>query len=110
MGKILVARDLRKEGTHSEQWVWEQIRNRKVLGYKFKRQHVLLGFVADFYCPELNLALEIDGKVHDTQREYDRLRQEIIEDQGIEFLRIRVEEIKDVIPTIVHWIENRGKS
>ena len=56
-------------------------------GYKFRRQHPISGFVLDFYCPKERLAIEIDGKIHDFQKEQDRERQMIIESKGIEFLR-----------------------
>ena|SRR3990172_6157655 len=107
MGKVQVARSLRKEETPSEQLVWEQIRNRKVWGYKFSRQHVILGFVVDFYCPELKLALEIDGKIHDTRKGYDHLRQEVIEGQGVEFLRIDAGKTENVVVQIESWIRKR---
>ncbi|MBN2402192.1 MAG: DUF559 domain-containing protein [Spirochaetes bacterium] len=73
------------------------LRNRKFLNYKFRRQHVIEGFVVDFYCQKLRLAIEIDGKVHDRQKEYDEIRQQLIEERGIKFIRITNEEVnKDI--------------
>ena len=68
------ARNLRKESTPEEKIVWEALRNKKFLGLKFRRQHVLKGFVVDFYCHSLNLAIEIDGGIHQKQVDYDLLR------------------------------------
>ena len=82
------ARNLRKEATLPEKIVWDELRDRKFLGLKFRRQHVLRGYVVDFYCAELRLAIEIDGKVHDRQKDYDDIRQELIEFKDISFIRV----------------------
>lgn len=88
-------RELRRNQTYTEQIVWTHLRNRRMLGYKFRRQYSVDCFIIDFYCPELKLAVEIDGSVHDNQEQqkYDRERQSYIERFGIEFIRIRNEEI-----------------
>jgi len=67
------------------------------MNLKFRRQHILQGFVVDFYCHKLRLAIEIDGKIHLKQKEYDALRQKLIEEKEITFIRITNEAInKDV--------------
>lgn len=88
-------RALRKRQTLAEEIIWQNVRNRKFLGYKFRRQYSVDCFIIDFYCPKLKLALEIDGSVHDTEeaQQYDARRQKYIEEFGIKFLRIRNEEI-----------------
>ena len=91
--KKIFARELRKNSTDEERKVWEALRNRRFKNLKFRRQHVLEGFVIDFYCNEFKLAVEIDGKVHQKQKGYDELRQCLIEDKGIRFIRITNEEI-----------------
>ena len=92
--KKIFARILRKEQTKSEKTVWELLKNRKFLGLKFRRQHVIEGFIVDFYCHSLKLAIEVDGSIHLKQKNYDQLRQEAIESEGIRFLRITNNEIK----------------
>jgi len=89
------ARALRKEQTQTEEIIWEKLRNRRFNRLKFRRQHVIEGFVLDFYCHEIKLGIEIDGTIHDQrfQKEYDTLRQEIIEMQGIIIVRITNEEV-----------------
>ena len=89
------SKELRKSATPPEQIVWELLRDRKFLGLKFRRQHILLGFVVDFYCPELKLALEIDGKIHEQQKAYDAIRQGLIEDEGVRFIRITTAEMRN---------------
>lgn len=88
-------RQLRKNQTFCEKIVWLYLRDRKTLGYKFRRQYSIDQFVIDFYCPELKLAVEIDGSFHDNpdQKEYDANRQEYLERFGITFCRITNDEL-----------------
>jgi len=85
---------LRKGQTYTEKIFWMHLRNRQILGYKFRRQYSVDHFVIDFYCPELKLAVELDGDVHDIpeQKEYDIERQKYLEEFGIKFIRIKNEE------------------
>ena len=73
--------------------VWLHLR-RKQFGYRFLRQYSVDHFVIDFYCPELKLAVEMDGDVHNLpeQKEYDIARQKYLEKFGIKFIRIKNEE------------------
>jgi len=104
-----ICRDLRKHSTDAEKVFWEIVRNRKILNKKFYRQHLLffdyLGketfFIADFYCFEEKLVIEIDGGYHRRQKCHDELRTEIINTLGLKVLRFNNEEIdhniKDVL-------------
>ena len=77
-----VARDLRKNQTESERIFWNLVRRKQCSGKKFYRQYPLIFehekegryrfFIADFYCRELKLVVEIDGGVHETQKDYKR--------------------------------------
>jgi very-short-patch-repair endonuclease len=91
--KMQFARSLRSNQTESEKIIWEMLRGRRFLGLKFRRQHTLQGYVVDFYCPELKLAIESDGKVHQLQKEYDGIRQTEIEFKGISFIRIKSSDV-----------------
>jgi very-short-patch-repair endonuclease len=99
------ARNLRKESTSEEDKIWNVLRNRKFRNCKFRRQHVIDGFVVDFYCKRLYLAIEIDGKIHERQEEYDKLRQRLIEEKGIKFIRITNEEVNKDIEILLKRIE-----
>jgi len=92
--KLELAKQFRKEATLSENIVWQLIRNRKIHNLKWRRQQIIEGFVADFYCSDLNVVLEIDGEVHDNDsaREYDQLRTEIFESLGITTYRLKNED------------------
>jgi very-short-patch-repair endonuclease len=92
--KKIFARQLRKDQTETEAKVWTVLKDRQCLGLKFRRQHVIEGFVVDFYCLEKRLAIEIDGGIHDKQKDYDELRQAEIEAKSIRVIRIRNEELK----------------
>ena len=100
-----VCRELRSNATPAEQLFWEEVRDRKFLNLKFYRQHPLFVdingretfFVADFYCHEKKLIIEIDGRIHDFQTNDDVLREQIIRDKSIRVLRFRNEEVeKDI--------------
>lgn len=86
-------RSLRNNMTYCEKIVWLHLKKRQ-LGYRFLRQYSVDHFVIDFYCPELKLAVELDGDVHEIpeQKEYDKARQKYLEAFGIQFIRIKNEE------------------
>jgi len=85
----VLSRDLRKRMTNAEKVLWEKIRNKKFMGYKFLRQHPLYYqyynmtkfFIADFYCKELKIVIEVDGGIHEKQKDYDNSRSEILKIQ-----------------------------
>jgi very-short-patch-repair endonuclease len=107
------ARILRSSQTPCEEKVWELLRGRKFMGLKFRRQHVIEGFVVDFYCHEYKFGIEIDGGVHAKQKDYDELRQEIIESESINLIRIKNSEIekdeKIVLMKIQEYINNLNR-
>jgi very-short-patch-repair endonuclease len=84
---------LRNNMTYCEKIVWLHLK-KKQLGYRFLRQYSVDHFVIDFYCPELKLAVEIDGNIHEMQeqKDYDKARQKYLEAFGIKFIRIKNEE------------------
>ena len=103
--KILKARELRKEMTKVEVILWKYLRDRKFLRKKFRRQHILQGFIVDFYCPEDKLAIELDGSVHLKQKDYDALRQNCIEELNIRILRFENHEIIDNLTGVLQKIK-----
>ncbi len=83
-----------------------------MLGYKFRRQYSVDEYIIDFYCPELKLAIEVDGSVHDSeeQRKYDKIRQKNIESFGIKFIRVRNDELTGNPNMVFERIESLIKS
>jgi len=67
-------KELRKNQTDAEIQLWQQLRNRRLKGFKFRRQHVLQGYIVDFVCLEERLIIELDGGQHSEQVEYDTAR------------------------------------
>lgn len=74
-----LAKQLRNSSTLGEILLWKCLRHRKVKGYKFMRQKPLLHYIVNFYCPELKLAIEVDGGVHEDIDIYDNKRQKELE-------------------------------
>ena len=120
IGITQLARNLRKEQTPQESLVWNILRKKKLLGYRFLRQHPIFYreeknwgdfFIADFYCNKLKLIIEIDGKIHDYKKEYDMERDEKLKKKGIQVIRIDNEKTKDIKNLELHLrnvIEERG--
>ena len=88
--KTALARQLRRDATDAEARAWDLLRGRKLLGLTFRRQQAIAGFVVDFYCAELRLAIEFDGAVHDepVRAARDAARDHILRTWGIELLRL----------------------
>ena len=105
------ARQLRNNSTLSEVLLWNELKNGKMKGKDFHRQKPIMNFIADFFCPELALVIEIDGNSHDKENAYekDRERQREIEGLGIQFLRFNDLDVKrnmtGVLSVIEQWIE-----
>lgn len=93
----LKARELRNNSTLSEVLLWQEIKDKKLLGYQFHRQVPMLNYIVDFYCHELQLAIEIDGDSHDNKVSYDRKRQKELEAYGVQILRFDDLDVKKKI-------------
>ncbi len=74
--------------------MWQMLRNRQIKNLKWRRQQVIDGFIADFYCAELNVVLEIDGSIHENEevKEYDEYRTSVFESRGIKVFRLKNED------------------
>lgn len=101
-------RILRQEQTHCEKLMWMQLRNRQLYGYKFRRQYSVDACVIDFYCPQVKLAIELDGSIHENQqqKDYDIERQYYLENFRIHFIRIKNEEVINDIQSVLTRIKN----
>ena len=85
------ARRLRRESTPPERILWRHLQNRRIDGLKFRRQQPTGPFVADFYCAEAKLVVELDSDIHDRQR--DERRDAWMRTEGIETLRIHARDL-----------------
>lgn len=88
-------RDLRQRMTIAEYVFWQHVRNGRLNGLKFKRQHSIGNYIVDFYCASKQLVIELDGPIHDTeiQNKKDGLRDETLREMGFTILRFRNEDI-----------------
>jgi very-short-patch-repair endonuclease len=105
-------RRLRKKTSGSEKIVWTYLRRKQILGERFLRQFSIDFYVLDFYCPRLRLAVEIDGNSHFTNQDaidYDKERQDFIENLEIEFLRFRNEEVNQSNDFVISVITDKVK-
>ncbi len=82
-----LARTLRRNQTDAERKLWSRIRNRQLLGFKFRRQFPIAPYIVDFVCAEARLIVELDGSQHRTAQEYDRKRSEYLMQCGYRVIR-----------------------
>src|SRR5205823_13124490 len=88
--KRALAAKLRRSATQMERHAWSLLRDRGILGFKFRRQHVLRGFIVDFYCAAQRLVLELEGDAHDgpDSEAYDAARAEVLKAAGFRVVRV----------------------
>ena len=103
------ARELRGIMTDSEELLWRELRNRKLSGYKFLRQHPIIYksdykglkyFIADFYCDLKKTVIELDGPIHETTTEYDGFRDSEMNNLGIHVLRLQNDDLLNMKETL----------
>ncbi|MGC9575765.1 MAG: DUF559 domain-containing protein [Desulfobacterota bacterium U4-17] len=98
------ARSLRKEQTDAESTLWRLLRDRRIAGAKFRRQHPIPPYVVDFYCHEANLVVEVDGGQHAEQRRGDERRTAFLERRGLRVLRFWNHEVLQETDAVLEHI------
>jgi very-short-patch-repair endonuclease len=103
-----IASRLRKSMTYSEVKLWNRIKNFQMMGYDFDRQRPILNYVADFYCKDLLLVIEVDGITHHDENVFikDQLRDEELADYGVTVLRLNALEVVNTTESVLKVIEN----
>ncbi len=86
--KLALARRMRRAMTPSEAILWECLRNNRLGGLHFRRQQVIAGFIADFYCGAARLVIECDGSAHSGREDYDKDRDKILAAHSLQILRL----------------------
>ena len=97
-----LARKNRNNPTKAEEKIWNKLLKNKKTGFTFLRQKPLNRFIVDFYCSELNLAVEIDGNSHNKKKEYDIARDIFLKQIGIKTIRFT----NNQILTKIDWVNN----
>jgi very-short-patch-repair endonuclease len=112
IGKLYqFGKELRQQSTEAEKLLWTELRNKKINGLKFRRQHPIDKFIVDFYCHEKKLAIELDGGVHDKKvnKEYDEARTAMLAGLNVIVLRFKNEDVinnmKDVLEKISYMAD-----
>jgi very-short-patch-repair endonuclease len=97
---------LRNNSTHAEIALWNHLKNKTLHGYKFRRQYSVDQFILDFYCTELKLAIELDGKIHLNMetKEHDENRDAYLKSFGITIVRFSNDEVFDNIKLVLDKI------
>jgi very-short-patch-repair endonuclease len=102
-------RQLRKDQTEAEALLWSRLRNRRLENFKFRRQHRIGSYFADFVCSEHRLIIELDGGQHVDQARYDEARTRFLEAQGYRVLRfwnsdlsLCMDEVLDEVLRVLH--------
>lgn len=98
----MILRDLRRNATPAEKILWQKLRNKRFCNKKFYRQHPIFHdfegketfFVADFYCHQLKLIIELDGPIHKYKLKEDKNRTEILNILGLDVIRFENEEVE----------------
>jgi very-short-patch-repair endonuclease len=110
--KTVFARQMRREQTAPEEHLWSHLRNRRLAGFKFRRQAPIDRFVVDFLCTTAKLIIEVDGPTHDTRAESDAGRTKVLSTMGYLVLRFDNEDVRTnidgVLDEIFHTLEQRG--
>jgi cyclase len=101
------AEELRKNPTYEEKLLWRFLKVNQ-LGVRFKRQHPIWLYIADFYCHEIKLVIEVDGSIHNVKEimEHDVIREEEIVSLGIKVIRFTNNEIRTQIENVIDKIES----
>jgi len=103
--KLQRARELRRDMTPAEKILWEELRANK-LGVHFRRQQVIAGFIVDFYCHKSGVVVEVDGDIHDLQKEEDARREKALSELGLRIVRFRNDEVLKNLSEVVEQIKN----
>jgi very-short-patch-repair endonuclease len=103
------SRKLRRNMTECEKILWSKLRKKQQSGMYFRRQHPYAVYIIDFYCFKANLAIEVDGPIHELKTEYDMERTKFLESSGLTVLRFTNRDIKTRIDHVLEVINNYYK-
>ena len=99
--KQQLAKEFRRQMTPEEKILWQHLRANRLNGLHFCRQQIIDGFLADFYCHAAALVVEVDGKIHEQQVEYDAERDKVLSARGLRLLRIKNEEVRQNLNSVL---------
>ena len=100
------AEELRNKMTYAEELLWNYLKTNE-WGYKFRRQHPLFMYVADFYCHKLKLLIEIDGSIHELEevKRNDAIRENHLKNLGLKVIRFKNEDVTNHLEIVLNQIK-----
>ncbi len=98
------AKELRREMTPAEKNLWAKLRTNKLNSLHFRRQQIIDGYFADFYCHQCSLIVELDGGIHEFQKDYDAERAAHLIARGFRIIRFKNEDISENLPVVLKRI------
>jgi len=104
------AKKLRREMTPAERILWKQLKANRLNGLHFRRQQVVHGYFPDFYCHQHELIVELDGGIHEFQKEYDAEREAYLILLGFRIIRFKNEEVMKNLKGVLQKIVDECKS
>lgn len=103
------AKKLQREMTPEEKIRWKHLRTNKLNGFHFRRQQIIHGYFADFYCHQHELIVEVDGGIHEFQQDYDADREAYLNALGFRIIRFTNEEVNRDLKSVLQKIVNECK-
>jgi len=98
------AKELRRNMTPAEKILWQKLRHNRLDGLQFRRQQIIDPYIVDFYCHSKALVIEVDGDVHDLQKDYDAERNNQLIARGFRVLRVSNEDVKRNLLEVIQKI------
>jgi very-short-patch-repair endonuclease len=95
---------LRRNTTQPEQILWSILSRRQLGGLKFRRQHPIEPYIIDFYCPRVNLAIELDGESHEGRQAYDADRERFLRNLGLRIIRVTNDDVLNNLDGVAELI------
>ena len=98
------AKKMRRDMTPAESVLWKELKTNKLNGLHFRRQQIIDGYMADFYCHQHALIVEVDGSIHEFQKEYDKEREDQLIARGFRIIRFTNDEIEHNLKGVLQKI------
>ena len=98
------AREMRRTPAVTEKHFWNEVRDRKLSGFKFRRQYLIGPYIADYVCVERRLIVELDGVLHNDRLAYDTARDAFLKREGYRVIRFKNEDLLDDLSGALEYI------
>lgn len=103
--KLQRARELRHEMTPAEKVLWQELRGNK-LGFHFRRQQIIAGFIVDFYCHAAGLVIEVDGDIHKERQDFDANRDKVLQELGLSVIHVKNDDVLNNLPQVLRKVSD----